>query len=340
MVKLIFLVALVANIALFGFIKGVWGPKASETHEPARLTAQIDPEKMHIIVTESAEDKAVASEQPPATQDNSTDTASSEENAGKETPVAENTVATQVPSTAQTLSQTPDNTQPMPSDPVKDNVPASAISNTVSPEQAAKTETPPQEAAKPAASAEPVKEAAPVPAVPKKEPEKTAVTVAPVTLREQVPMCMEAGYFAAVDARKFQAQVVKLSVPMKEVRRSVEEVVSYMVRIPSSNGQVGANRRAAELQQNDIHDFYIVPGTYTNESLRWSVSLGVFKTENAAKAYLNSVVDKGIKPIVITPRKATSSKIAFQFRNMSTAQQNQIKKVLSRFSGQDLHTCS
>lgn len=316
MVKMIFFVLLTVNLALFGMIKGLWGPKATESHEPKRLLNQMNAEQLRLVSTQSGDNPPVLASAIEKTE---------------VTPPVENTPATEQPVVPPVVVQTATPAAVAPA-PVPDPVVTAPV--------AIPAETPPQAA----------QVAAPPPAVVNTPPAKPAVNKAPETRTASAApsadapktnnlVCVEAGYFVLTDARKFETQINRIPIGMKEVRRSVEEVVSYMVRIPANNGQIGANRRAVELQKAGIHDFYIVPGTYSIDNLRWSVSLGVFKTENAAKSYMRDLTAKGIKQMVITPRKATSSKIAYQFKNVTPAQRNQIDKVMNNFSGQDLHHC-
>lgn len=318
MVKMIFFVLLTVNLALFGMIKGLWGPKAAESHEPKRLLNQVNPEQLQLVSTQSGDNPPViasAAEKVSVTPSDNTSA----------------TMPAPVPAVQQPAA--PVTSAPQPS--VSDTIVTAPV--------AIPAETPPKtEQVAPAEKATTPAIAANTPAKSgggKAQDTRTAATQAADTPKNNNLVCVEAGYFVLTDARRFETQINRIPLGMKEVRRSIEEVVSYMVRIPANNGQAGANRRAAELQKAGIHDFYIVPGTYSIDNLRWSVSLGVFKTENAAKSYMRDLASKGIKQMVITPRKATSSKIAYQFKNVTPAQRGQIEKVMNSFSGQDLHHC-
>lgn len=330
MAKMIFFILLAINVALFGMVKGLWGPQASELHEPNRLTAQINPDQLHIVSTLQPDltNTPVSGMNP--------DPNAHTETAPAASPTSSATTATTAPSSAEASSPV---AAAASNDPVV--TPAVAIPAETLPEAVPPTVVPPVQPEIINKVAEPV--STPVMA---KQPAKSADSKAPVntapvaeTAKNNNLMCLEAGYFVLTDARKFETQINRIPLGMKEVRKSVEEVVSYMVRIPATNGQAGANRRAAELQKAGVHDFYIVPGTYAIDNLRWSVSLGVFRTENAAKAFMRDLTAKGIKQMVITPRKATSSKIAYQFKNVTPAQRTQIEKVMSNYSAQDLHHC-
>lgn len=315
MLKTIFFVMLVVNIVLFGMIKGLWGPKASESHEPLRIQSQINSTQLQLISAVHGDN-------------NTESTLASTTGNPAATETQAQLAAPSVPTPAPAVTQTAANE---PATPVKDPAVTAPV--------AIPAETPPKPAvvAEPALPPEPAAPVTPPKVAVNKATDNHATTTDPA--KNNNLACVEAGYFVLTDARRFETQINRIPIGMKEVRKSVEEVVSYMVRIPANNGQIGANRRAAELQKAGIHDYYIVPGTYSIDSLRWSVSLGVFKTETAAKSYMRDLTAKGIKQMVITPRKATSSKIAYQFKNVTPAQRSQIDKVMNGFSAQDLHRC-
>ncbi|WP_395405575.1 SPOR domain-containing protein [Pseudoduganella sp. UC29_106] len=65
MLKLIFLLLLAANAALFAYGKGYLGNYSGNEHEPARVKNQQNADKLHIITAEQA-NAAVAAAAPPA----------------------------------------------------------------------------------------------------------------------------------------------------------------------------------------------------------------------------------------------------------------------------------
>ena len=86
------------------------------------------------------------------------------------------------------------------------------------------------------------------------------------------------GNFLLADGRRFEAQVAALDLGDRQSRRNVagQEISSYMVYIPPQGSKEGADRKAGELKQLGVTNYFIM-----NESspLRWGISLGVFKSE-------------------------------------------------------------
>lgn len=164
------------------------------------------------------------------------------------------------------------------------------------------------------------------------------VATAPVVAEPDL-VCLEFADFNASDARKFDAALAGLALTTKPLQRSVEEIVSYMVHVPTSDGRTGADKKAAELRRQGVNDFYVMPGTYAIVALRWNISLGVFKTEKAAKAFVAELTGRGVKGLRITPRKSGSTRQIYQLREVDRATEAKLVRIMQKFSHQKMSRC-
>lgn len=192
---------------------------------------------------------------------------------------------------------------------------------------------------------------APVAPAPVAEPVVADNSVAPARAPEPEPApeaavtsstalgCFEVAYFSPAEAKNFESRLTALALPSKPAIRHVEEIVSYTVHVPAQEGKAGAEKKAAELRRMGIQDLYIIPGTNPNVNLRWHVSLGVFKTEKAARTYVAEVAAKGVKGVRVTPRKGASSKMAYRFRGAAAQTRTKISRLLQTFPSQKIHEC-
>jgi hypothetical protein len=151
--------------------------------------------------------------------------------------------------------------------------------------------------------------------------------------------CTEIGNFNSVEVRRFEAQLAALNLPVKATAHSVQEAGSHMVFIPSQEGKDGADRRAAELRRLGIQDFYVMPESQANPALRWAISLGVFKTEEAAKAYIGQLIPKGVRSARIMARNVSSNRQAYQWRNIDPATKAALDALVEKFPGQEQRAC-
>ena len=184
-------------------------------------------------------------------------------------------------------------------------------------------------------------------------PDTAAVNVAatgsaapvPPTLGQESPLakvtsngasCIEVGNFDAADARRFEAQLAPLALGDALRRRSVQELERHIVYIPPAPDKEGADRKAAELRRLGIDDFYVIAD---NTDLRWGISLGIFKTVDAARLHLANLALKGVRTARIAARPGTNGKTAFQLRGLDAASRSTLAQIRLGFPRQDTRAC-
>jgi len=178
----------------------------------------------------------------------------------------------------------------------------------------------------PAAAPEPPPEPAP-------EPAAAAVSEAkkPVVLA-----CTEIGNFGPEEAKRFSAELASLSLGDRVKQRALQEVASHMVYIPPQADKESADKKAGELRKLGVEDFFIIQD---NSSLRWGISLGVFRHEEAARTHLAALTQKGVRSARIGQRTVTSSQVAFQVRELDEDAKAALDKVKAGFPKQEVRAC-
>ncbi|CAM3095780.1 SPOR domain-containing protein [Janthinobacterium lividum] len=150
--------------------------------------------------------------------------------------------------------------------------------------------------------------------------------------------CTEVGNFLLADGRRFEAQVAALDLGDRQSRRNVagQEISSYMVYIPPQGSKEGADRKAGELKQLGVTNYFIM-----NESspLRWGISLGVFKSETSAQSQLASLNKQGVHSARVAPRYSAGKQLAYQFRDLDAATRARLEKIKTQFPDQELRNC-
>ncbi|MCA1863612.1 SPOR domain-containing protein [Janthinobacterium sp. HSC-3S05] len=150
--------------------------------------------------------------------------------------------------------------------------------------------------------------------------------------------CTEVGNFLLADGRRFEAQVAALGLGDRQSRRNVagQDISSYMVYIPPQGSKEGADRKAGELKQLGVTNYFIM-----NESspLRWGISLGVFKSETSAQSQLASLNKQGVHSALVAPRYSASKQLAYQFRDLDAATRARLAEITKQFEEQELRSC-
>ena len=189
----------------------------------------------------------------------------------------------------------------------------------------------PAQATAPAAVATPA--AAPAPAAPAPAAPAPASAAAP-----QLFACTEVGNFVLADARKFEAQLEPLALGERQSRRNVagQDISSYMVFIPPQGSKENADRKAGELKQLGVTNYFIMG---EGSPQRWGISLGVFKSETSAQTHLASLNKQGVHSARVAPRYSSSKQLAYQFRDLDAATRARLAAITAQFEEQELRSC-
>ena len=148
--------------------------------------------------------------------------------------------------------------------------------------------------------------------------------------------CVEIGNFDSADARRFESQLQPLNLGPKLSQRSIQESNRFIVYIPALPDRESAERKAGELRRLGVEDFYLFSD---NSDLRRSISLGVFKSEEAANQHLATLVRKGVRSARVLARGAASGRVAFQLRGLDQKAQAELGRIGAAFPKQASRAC-
>ncbi|QEL63948.1 hypothetical protein OTERR_04720 [Oryzomicrobium terrae] len=100
--------------------------------------------------------------------------------------------------------------------------------------------------------------------------------------------------------------------PLKLTRRSQPaEVSQWWVFIPPLPSKADVDRKAGELKQMGISEFFIVQESGANH---FAISLGVFSSENGAKDHLENLRAQGVRSAKVGPRAGKGEVVSLQAR--------------------------
>ena len=160
-------------------------------------------------------------------------------------------------------------------------------------------------------------------------PAATATDLAPVA-------CNEVGNFSAAEARRFSSQLAERMPAIKFVRRETQEVASHMVYLPSLGSKEAADAKADEVRRLGISDFFVIQDA---SPLRYGISLGIFKTDEAAQKQVASLAKRGLSGAKVGTRSVSSSKVAFQLRDLGGDNRLAFDKIKLDFPAQEVRSC-
>ncbi len=123
--------------------------------------------------------------------------------------------------------------------------------------------------------------------------------------------CVEWGPFTGPEVARADTVVAALALPAAVTQRRVTDVDAYWVHIPPVKTKGEVDRKVGELKALGVTEFFVV-----NDAGPWrnAVSLGLFKNEDAAKAELERLRERGVRSATVTRREKLLKQVAFFVR--------------------------
>jgi len=152
--------------------------------------------------------------------------------------------------------------------------------------------------------------------------------------------CLEWGSFTLTDASRAEKTLEPLALGPRLAQRRTEETAGWWVFIPAqktANPRQAALRKAAELRNLGVDDYFIVQ---EDGQHRWALSLGVFRTEDAARARLAVLRAQGVRTAVVGARETVVPKVWLQVKGVDPALEAKLKELTVQVESTELRACA
>jgi len=157
--------------------------------------------------------------------------------------------------------------------------------------------------------------------------------------REKTVACLEWGAFVGGEvgrADEALAPLAALAPGAKLAQRRADETATWWVFMPSQGSRQAATVKTAELKRLGIDDYFIVQ---EDPKVRFAISLGVFRTQEAARNRLEQLRAKGVRSAQVGARDTQVQKIWFQVRDAPEAVVEKLNELRQGFPGSEVKDC-
>lgn len=146
--------------------------------------------------------------------------------------------------------------------------------------------------------------------------------------------CMEWGEFSGPDLARATAALSAMQLGGKLSQRQVELDRGYWVYFPPLKNKAAVNRKIAELKALGINDYFVVqgPGHWQN-----AISLGVFKTRDAAQKYLRGLNGRGVHTAQVGERAGKLKATIFRLDRVDAGTVTKMTDLQKEFDGSQLN---
>ena len=148
--------------------------------------------------------------------------------------------------------------------------------------------------------------------------------------------CLEWGSFTLADYPRAEKALEPLELGNRLGQRRTEEVAGWWVFLPPQGSRQGAIRKSAELKALGVEDYFIV---VDESEWRWALSLGVYRTEEAAQARLAALRAQGVRSALVAPRETVVPKVWLQVKGVDPGLEARLKDIARQIDGSEVRTC-
>lgn len=147
----------------------------------------------------------------------------------------------------------------------------------------------------------------------------------------QEKSCMEWGEFSGTDLARAEKALAQMKLGDKLGQRTVEYTHGYWVYIPPLKAHADRVKKTKQLKERGIAYFVV------QEQGRWmnAISLGVFKTEEAATNYLGELNKKGVKSAKVGERASKLKFTVFVLKQLDEAGKAQLTALQKDYAGSE-----
>lgn len=171
---------------------------------------------------------------------------------------------------------------------------------------------------------------APVPALP-----ASAVTAAsaPVPAKTNNAACLEWGEFSGADLARAGNALTNLQLGDKLSQRQIEHTIGYWVYIAPLKDKFAVNQKIAQLKGRGVAEYFVVQdaGPWFN-----AISLGVFKTQDAAQRFIENLRAKNVHSAQIGERAGKFKTTVFVLNGLDAATSGKLTALQKDFAGSEL----
>jgi hypothetical protein len=144
------------------------------------------------------------------------------------------------------------------------------------------------------------------------------------------PVCIEWGALAGPDVSRADAAIAGLQLPDALIQRTVIDAGAYWVYVPPLKTKAQLDRSIGQLSALGITEFFVV-----EDATPWrnAISLGIFKSEEAARTFLDALRAKGLQSAVTGRRENFLRQIAYFVREPNEATVAKLAELQRDFPG-------
>jgi len=150
-------------------------------------------------------------------------------------------------------------------------------------------------------------------------------------------ICMEWGDFSGADLSTANTALQNLKLGNKISQRQVEHTIGYWVFLPPLKDKAAVAQKLAQLKARGVEEYFVV-----QDDPQWlnAVSLGIFKTREAAQKFLETLQTKDVHSAQIGERSSKQKATVFTLVGLDNATVTKLNALQTRFPTTEIKSVS
>lgn len=153
------------------------------------------------------------------------------------------------------------------------------------------------------------------------------------TVAVNKPTCLEWGEFSGAELKRATVVMSDMKLGKKLDSRQVDQVIRYWVYMPPQKTKAGVDRKIAQLKERGIEEYFVVQ---ENGSWKNAISLGVFKSQEAAESFLKYLRTKDVRTARVGARTSMQKATTFIMSSVDDATMAKLNTLNTDFPGSEL----
>jgi hypothetical protein len=154
----------------------------------------------------------------------------------------------------------------------------------------------------------------------------------PAKVAALADVCLEWGPLSDVERGRALADLEPLGLGRLLTQKRIESATAFWVFLPPAVNRAAADRRVADLKAAGIKDVFVVD----SGPQRFAISLGVFRTEEAANVHAAQLAQQGVGNAKVGPRQQTVVQTLLVVRDPQAPAVARIKELQQGYPGTDV----
>lgn len=159
----------------------------------------------------------------------------------------------------------------------------------------------------------------------------------PLSVESIASSCYEWGEFSGAELDRAKQALEALQLGNKLSQREIEHAIGFWVYIAPLKDKAGVAQKVAQLKARGVTEYFIV-----QEAGEWlnAISLGVFKTREAAQKFLEGLNEKDVRTAKIGERTSKIKTTEFVINDLDVEKSSKLTVLQKEFQDSELKIVS